>query len=105
MRGAGGDIGSDDLGVSSLVVYETLSLDGEFGATERPGSVSRLDLTNGETDDTGGVSFPGTMGSTRSEEACAAESPLEGQPEKTFETSREVAEGGQAFQGVHGITE
>ena len=52
MRGAGGDIGSDDLGVSSLVAYETLSLDGEFGAMERPGSVPRLDLTNSETDDT-----------------------------------------------------
>ena len=41
MRGAGGDIGSDDLRVSSLVVYETLSLDGEFGATKRSGSVPR----------------------------------------------------------------
>jgi hypothetical protein len=49
--GAGGDIGSDDLRVSSLVVYETLSLDGEFGATKDldqcPGE---LDLTNSETD-------------------------------------------------------
>ena len=41
VRGAGGDMGPDDLRVSSLVVYETLSLDGEFGETKRSGSVPR----------------------------------------------------------------
>jgi len=41
VRGVGGDIGSDDLRVSSLVVYETLSLVWKFGATKRSGSVPR----------------------------------------------------------------